>query len=197
MTTFQAPYFLAILIILLLLLVIQCVSSMKVQQATTWGYLINGSFNGLIADIISGSVDMSLTPFEFLTVRMDVIDYVVETWYVHTPLTFLHPRRSTLRNNFLRPFTNDLWRMILLVGAVYWALLLLSVLFEQRHEDQTPDATSSAVETGLTTMAALSQQGLEKLGNNLRIVIRNFFRYPCGQRWLVSYFGQISYRFFS
>ncbi|THK33137.1 ionotropic receptor 75a [Diachasma alloeum] len=134
--------------------------SMKLHQATTFGYLVNGSYNGIIGDIISGFIDMSITPFEFHVPRLKVIDYAVVTWYADTTFVFLHPKSSTLRNNFLKPFTNDLWWMILLVAAIYWLLLLLSLLLEQHHQAGTRDASLSAIETGLTTLAALSQQGL-------------------------------------
>ncbi|XP_015118011.1 ionotropic receptor 75a [Diachasma alloeum] len=134
--------------------------SMKIHQATTWGYLVNGSFNGLIGDIISGFIDMSLTPFEFHQSRMDFVEYAVETWYADVAFTFLHPKTSTLCNNFLKPFTNDLWWMILLVAAIYWALLLLSLILEQHYEAKTQDTEMNVSDTGLTTVAALSQQGL-------------------------------------
>ncbi|XP_063982985.1 ionotropic receptor 75a-like isoform X1 [Diachasmimorpha longicaudata] len=134
--------------------------SMELHQATTFGYLINGSYNGIIGDIISGFIDMSITPFEFHVPRLKVIDYAVVTWYADTTFVFLHPKSSTLRNNFLKPFTNDLWWMILMVAAIYWIVLLLSLLLEQHHQSRTRITGLSAIETGLTTLAALAQQGL-------------------------------------
>ncbi|XP_011296660.1 glutamate [NMDA] receptor subunit 1-like [Fopius arisanus] len=139
--------------------------SMKIHQATSWGYPVNGSFDGIIGDIISGVIDMSLTPFVFHTGRMDFIEYIAETWKFEAKFTFLHPRISTLRNNFLKPFTDDLWWMILLVGAVYWTLLLLSLVLEHHYEGKHEDTEMTAIDTGLTTVAALSQQGLSDSPN--------------------------------
>nr|WGC55098.1 ionotropic receptor 6 [Psyttalia incisi] len=135
--------------------------SMQLHQASTFGYLVNGSYNGIIGDIISGVIDMSITPFEFHVPRLKVLDYAVVTWYADTTFVFLHPKSSTLRNNFLKPFTNDLWLMILLVAVIYWLVLLLSLLLEQHQKSGIQDANLSAIETGLTTLAALSQQGLD------------------------------------
>ncbi|XP_063982332.1 ionotropic receptor 75a-like isoform X2 [Diachasmimorpha longicaudata] len=103
--------------------------SIKIHQATTWGYLVNGSFNGLIGDIISGFIDMSLTPFEFHGIRMDFVEYAVETWYADVSFTFLHPKTSAL---------------------------------QQHYEATTQDTEMNVIDTGLTTVAALSQQGLSE-----------------------------------
>lgn len=103
--------------------------------------------------------DMSISPFEFAAFRSPYIDHVVPTWYTDFTFTFLHPKKSTLRNNFLKPFADDLWWAVLLVGTVFWAILSISLMLEQRYQYGVQDVQTGAVETGLTTVAALSQQG--------------------------------------
>ncbi|THK33136.1 ionotropic receptor 75a [Diachasma alloeum] len=135
--------------------------SITVYLSPLWGILVNGSYNGIMGDMVSNEgVDMSISPFEFDWYRLHVVEYVVPTWFTDFTFSFLHPTKSTMRNNFLKPFTQDLWWAILLVGAVYWVLLLLSLMLEQHHETGRQNINAGAVETGLTTVAALSQQGL-------------------------------------
>ena len=53
---------------------------MNLLPGTTWGYLINGSFNGIIGDFIKGVVDIGATPFQFKPERIDVMEYTVQTY---------------------------------------------------------------------------------------------------------------------
>lgn len=55
---------------------------MNLQQAKTWGYKINGSFNGILGDMVRGIVDVSIAPFQYKEERMDVCEFTVETWTV-------------------------------------------------------------------------------------------------------------------
>ena len=50
------------------------------KRSATWGYLINGSFNGIIGEMIKGIVDISATPFMYTKERLDVAEYTVQVY---------------------------------------------------------------------------------------------------------------------
>lgn len=138
--------------------------TINLDVAKTWGYLVNGTFNGIIGDMLAGKVDISISPFQYKAERLSVCEFTVETWVVKPYFIFRHPIGNSLENHFLQPFTDKLWVAILVVGFVYWILLLISLKVEIYYDDSKTSTgsliTTPASETGLITMAALSQQGL-------------------------------------
>ncbi|XP_011296661.1 uncharacterized protein [Fopius arisanus] len=160
-----------------------------VYRSAHWGYLVNGSYNGILGDLIrDDGVDMSISPFELIAERGGLVDHVVSTWFTDFTFTFLHPKQTNLRNNFLKPFTDDLWWAILVVGSIYWALLFLSLMLEHHHQAETHDIGEGVVETGMTAVAALSQQGLSDSPN-----------FPSGRITFLSLFvwALLLYQFYS
>ncbi|THK33133.1 ionotropic receptor 75a [Diachasma alloeum] len=137
--------------------------TMNLSRGTTWGYLINGSFNGIIGDMIKGIVDFGATPFQFKPERIDVIEYTVQGWLARPCLIFRHPKKNNLSNPFLRPFEMKVWYWIAIFGIVLWSALYLTVKVETKFDPQksvnTID-THPASETVLITAAAICQQGL-------------------------------------
>ncbi|KAK2576493.1 hypothetical protein KPH14_005819 [Odynerus spinipes] len=137
--------------------------SMNLIRGKTWGYLINGTWNGIIADMIRGVVDISVTPFQYKMARLDVVEYTVQSYPARASFIFRHPKTNDARNVFLMPFTEDVWYLILIVGFIYWILLLLTVKIELHYDNYSKNCTldtNPASETALITAAALCQQGL-------------------------------------
>ena len=56
--------------------------SMNMKRAETYGYLFNGTWNGIISDMIDGTVDMSAAPFQYKEERMDVCETTVESYVI-------------------------------------------------------------------------------------------------------------------
>ena len=52
------------------------------KRAETYGYLFNGTWNGIISDMIDGTVDMSAAPFQYKEERMDVCETTVESYVI-------------------------------------------------------------------------------------------------------------------
>ncbi|XP_043671891.1 ionotropic receptor 75a-like isoform X2 [Vespula pensylvanica] len=136
---------------------------MNLIRGTTWGYLVNGTWNGILADMIRGTVDISATPYLFKPERFDACDYTVQTYIAKTAIIFRHPKTSDIHNVFLMPFTEDVWYLILIVAIIYWLTLLLTVKIEL-YFDNYPKMctldTNPTSETALITAAAICQQGL-------------------------------------
>nr|QNL15111.1 ionotropic receptor 64a [Aulacocentrum confusum] len=154
--------------------------SMNLQQAKTWGYLVNGTFNGILGDMVKGIVDVSIAPFQYKEERMDVCEFTVETWTVRPMFIFRHPRTSDVRNGFLKPFAKEIWWFVLLGGLIYWIFLYgtakIGIYFSKSDAENTL-MSIPASETGLITLAAVSQQGLSEGPTNIsgRIVFLSLF----------------------
>ncbi|KAI4490035.1 hypothetical protein M0804_004217 [Polistes exclamans] len=137
--------------------------TMNLSRGTTWGYLNNGTWNGIIGDMLRGIVDISATPYLFKAARMDVCDYTVQSYIARASIIFRHPKTSDVRNVFLMPFTEDVWYLILIVAVIYWLLLLLTVKIELYYDNYPKKCTldtNPSSETALITIAAICQQGL-------------------------------------
>ena len=50
------------------------------KRSATWGYKINGSFNGIIGEMIQGTVDISASPFMYTIERLDVVEFTVQVY---------------------------------------------------------------------------------------------------------------------
>lgn len=55
---------------------------MNLKIDKSWGYLINGTFKGVIGDFIEGTCDISAVAFYFKQERITNIDYTVPTYVV-------------------------------------------------------------------------------------------------------------------
>lgn len=66
---------------------------MNLMNATSWGYLINGSFTGMLGDMIAGQVDIGATPLQFKEERIDVAEFTVQTWLARLALTIQFKRK--------------------------------------------------------------------------------------------------------
>ncbi|KAL7298339.1 hypothetical protein TKK_0008682 [Trichogramma kaykai] len=136
--------------------------SIHLTKAKTWGYLINGSFTGILGEMINGTVDISVAPFQYKMERLDACEHTVETYVVKPWLIFRHPKKSNLRNPFLKPFRPNVWWLTLAVSITCWGVLLIIVKLEIHYKGKREQSlyTDAPSETALITFAAVSQQGL-------------------------------------
>ncbi|XP_012273315.2 glutamate receptor ionotropic, kainate 5 [Orussus abietinus] len=137
--------------------------TMNLMRASTWGYKVNGTFNGILKDMVDGIVDVGATPFMFKIERIDVAEYTVQAWVARGSFFFRHPQRSEDGVGFLKPFKSEVWWFILGVGLIYWLFLLLTVRLELHLTERKLECTLDshpASESWLITTAAITQQGL-------------------------------------
>lgn len=50
-------------------------------RGTTWGYLVNGSYTGIMGDMANGIVDIGATPFSILKDRLDICEFTVQSYF--------------------------------------------------------------------------------------------------------------------
>lgn len=135
---------------------------MNLTRGTTWGYLVNGSFNGIIGDMIKGIVDFGATPFQYKLERLDVCEYTVQAFVARACFIFRHPQKNNLSNPFLKPFERRIWYWVASFGILNWLLLYMTAKIERFLNWQTPTNTLDthpASETALIASAAICQQG--------------------------------------
>lgn len=75
---------------------------------------------------------------------------------------FRHPKKNTVRNGFLKPFTEQVWYVTMIVALLNWVLLWFTTKVEIRIRDRQSTCTLNshpASETAMITIAALCQQG--------------------------------------
>ncbi|XP_059057910.1 ionotropic receptor 75a-like [Achroia grisella] len=84
----------------------------KVLFTSTWGYKDkNGSYNGLIEQLIKKEADLGTIAF-FNKQRLDVIDYIAMVLSTGVRFVFRDPPLPYISNIFTLPFTRDVWLAI-------------------------------------------------------------------------------------
>ncbi|THK33135.1 probable glutamate receptor [Diachasma alloeum] len=135
--------------------------TINLHRASSWGYMKpDKTFDGILGDIAKKVIDISISPFRYRPERFDVAEFTVQTLLVRSFFIFRHPSSASLRNNFLKPFANELWWMILMVSIVYWISLLITIRIQKHYDESRSSLMVPASEATLTTVAALSQQGV-------------------------------------
>nr|QGW50290.1 ionotropic receptor 64a [Chouioia cunea] len=121
----------------------------------------NGSSDGIVGDMLKGTVDASACYFEQRVEILDSVEYTVPTYELKRLMFFRHPTKAAMRNQFLMPLAEDVWWLALNFSVVYWIFLLISTKVEdyfRTNGDRLvhPDAPSDTI---IEIIAAISQQG--------------------------------------
>ncbi|KAJ8670415.1 hypothetical protein QAD02_001674 [Eretmocerus hayati] len=138
--------------------------SMNLMRGTAWGSKVNGTFNGILGDMVKGIVDISVTPFRWIMERLDVMEYTVSTWVAGPTVILRHPKKDVWTNEFFRPFTRTVWIITAILALINWFLLYVTDRAELFCKIKDPDIASlsnfeSALRAALTIVAASCQQG--------------------------------------
>ncbi len=84
-----------------------------------WGYIINGSWAGMIRSVMKGDADFICASLTLTTLRQTVVDYLHP---IGTETMAMFIKREGLEEyswlTFSRPFRNDLW-YVLLINAIF------------------------------------------------------------------------------
>ncbi|XP_023178751.2 uncharacterized protein LOC111604776 isoform X2 [Drosophila hydei] len=101
------------------------------SRTSTWGYLKNGRYDGMIGALIRNETDIGGAPIFYWLERHKWIDAAGRSWSSRPCFIFRHPRNTQKdRIVFLQPFTNDVWVLILVCGVVTVFLLWLLTTIE-------------------------------------------------------------------
>ncbi|CAG4987095.1 unnamed protein product [Colias eurytheme] len=132
----------------------------KLQRTTSWGYLRNGSFDGLVGVLQRKESDFGGSSVFFRKDRAEAVDYAVETWGARICFIFRHPKYpGGLYAIYTRPLASTVWyctiALLLVIAGFLLALLKLNML--QISGDEQDSSPSLAI---LFMFSALGQQGM-------------------------------------
>ncbi|KAH8386132.1 hypothetical protein KR200_006008 [Drosophila serrata] len=101
------------------------------SRTTSWGYVKNGRFDGMIGALIRNETDIGGAPIFYWLERHKWIDVAGRSWSSRPCFIFRHPR-STQKDRivFLQPFTNDVWVLIMGCGIITVLILWLLTTIE-------------------------------------------------------------------
>ncbi|XP_055527122.1 uncharacterized protein LOC129719748 [Wyeomyia smithii] len=105
--------------------------SLIMRRTKSWGYLRNGTFDGMIGALARREVDLGGSPMFFRQERHRVVSYTTRSFIERPCFIFRHPRRqNTMRNPFLLPFETVIWYLMTICGAILAVVLFISFYFE-------------------------------------------------------------------
>ncbi|XP_017839995.1 ionotropic receptor 75a [Drosophila busckii] len=148
------------------------------SRTSTWGYVKNGRFDGMIGALIRNETDIGGAPIFYWLERHKWIDAAGRSWSSRPCFIFRHPRNTQKdRIVFLQPFSNDVWVLILICGVLTVLILWLLTTIEWKlvphdgaalikpkggapvhhhHQPQQPVARSvSAIEQDVQSLASV------------------------------------------
>ncbi|XP_067620038.1 ionotropic receptor 75a-like [Eurosta solidaginis] len=95
-------------------------------------FLPNGSRGGVLGMILSGDIEFSLCPMQYLSNRVKLVRATSYVNIEHIFFIFRHPRHNDIRNIFFEPFAYDVWYAVVAVIVLTTFLLLLHLRHENR-----------------------------------------------------------------
>ncbi|XP_055382474.1 uncharacterized protein LOC129612739, partial [Condylostylus longicornis] len=108
----------------------------KLNLTTTnsWGYLINGTYDGMIGALIRNETDIGGSPIFYRLERAKVIHYTLhKTWISRNCFIFRHPKTSNLKGIvFLQPFEKNVWISISLCCLI---IILIETSYNTQNEN--------------------------------------------------------------
>ncbi|KAL9905206.1 uncharacterized protein LOC119632317 [Glossina fuscipes] len=174
--------------------------SFILSKTSSWGYLKNGKFDGMIGALVRKQADIGGSPIFFRIERAKVIDYTTRTWVARPCFIFRHPR-STKKDRvvFLQPFTNDVWVYVAIFGIftilLLWILTTIECILQPEKDVERPTTTvvvdvqptliitGGLRKTGTTSSKQRRNASLKGrvVGNILKFLFINFGSFCCGQ----------------
>ncbi|XP_058456816.1 uncharacterized protein LOC131434178 [Malaya genurostris] len=105
--------------------------SLIMRRTNSWGYLRNGTFDGMIGALARREVDLGGSPMFLRQERHRVVSYTTRSFIERPCFIFRHPKRqNTMRNPFLLPFETAIWYLMTICGTILVVVLFISFYFE-------------------------------------------------------------------
>ncbi|CAK1596061.1 unnamed protein product [Parnassius mnemosyne] len=139
-------------------------ATMAIIYAETWGYLLNGTWNGMVGDVAQGKAEFAGTVMFITKERLPVLEYMNSPSSTSVKFVFREPSLSYENNLFLLPFKPVVWYCI--VGLVF---LLMFILFINARWENVKSCNKNKIDhtilqpnvsdIAIMVISAISQQG--------------------------------------
>ncbi|XP_055325553.1 uncharacterized protein LOC129579470 [Sitodiplosis mosellana] len=137
-----------------------------VYRTNSWGYLKNGTFDGMIGSLVRKEIDVGGSPIFFRSERAKVIDYTARTWISRPCFVFRHPT-GLVGNVFLQPFNIHVWYCVIVVGV----FIIGTTSFISKREGRNSDVSSGS--HSLTNRLEARMKNVQSLSNRSKKWKRN------------------------
>ncbi|CAG9801816.1 unnamed protein product [Chironomus riparius] len=154
--------------------------SMFLHRTPTWGFVRNGTYDGVLRMFLAKQIDFSISPFRHTIDRSYFIDHTLTTFITAPEILFRHPKNS-LRNPFLLPLSPLVWYLILIIMFTVSIFVTLTM-----KSDKVKNVTF--IRAFMTSIGVMCQQGL--MENFLKSSTRTFLI-------IFITFSAIIYQFYS
>ncbi|XP_049876616.1 glutamate receptor-like [Pectinophora gossypiella] len=147
--------------------------SYELSRTNSWGYLHNGSFDGMIGTLQRNETDIGGSPIFFRLERARVVDATIEVWQSRPVFILRHPKHpGGYFMIFIRPLTNRVWSCIVMVLAASSAILCIMLKLKPlRVEGDHGDSSISLAV--LVIWSAICQQGsdISRSSTSIKLVM--------------------------
>nr|CAD7409507.1 unnamed protein product [Timema cristinae] len=114
-------------------------ASLVVRYDPSWGYMVNGSWDGIVGYLQRDEADLGGTAVLYTSERAKVIHYLLMTTPTKLGFVFRQPPLSTVRNVFTMPFSGTVWISSAALLAVCGLLLYAALQWERLSGDNMED----------------------------------------------------------
>ncbi|PSN33995.1 Ionotropic receptor 75h [Blattella germanica] len=128
-------------------------------QEDNYGWLINGSFNGMMGYMQREEVEFPSTGIFIRKDRFAVTDYCADTFKLRATVMFRQPSLSTVSNIFMLPFDTAVWMCCLAYCLIIMIILGLQITFTIRQKIEQDMINSGWSDILTFVLGAICQQG--------------------------------------
>nr|UVB79162.1 ionotropic receptor 64a [Heortia vitessoides] len=133
--------------------------SYELQRTNSWGYLRNGSFDGVVGALQFKLADVGGSPLFLRGDRAQLIDYIAETWQSRQCFILRHPKHpGGILTIYTRPLTARVWYCIISMLGI--SGIVLSLMLKAKITTAGVKADSSFSIALLFVWGAICQQGM-------------------------------------
>nr|AOE47995.1 putative ionotropic receptor IR75q.2 [Athetis lepigone] len=157
----------------------------KYVFADTWGYRVNGTWNGMTGYLVRGEVEVGGSPMFFTFERVSIVDYISSPTPTRSKFVFQQPKLSYENNLFLLPFNTTVWYSTAALIFIIYLVLLIVTKWEwtkmshkiEKREKDSGVLRANGVDVIVLIFGAACQQGspTELKGSLGRVVMLVLF----------------------
>ncbi|KAL4712300.1 hypothetical protein ACJJTC_004062 [Scirpophaga incertulas] len=159
-------------------------ASRKYIFTETWGYKVNGTWNGMTGYLIRQEVEIGGSPMFFTSERISIVDYIASPTPTRSKFVFQQPKLSYENNLFLLSFRTSVWySSSALLLLLLLALFVVAIWEWKKHSNEILRNENSSIlrpnvaDVVILIFGAVCQQGspTELKGSLGRVVMLILF----------------------